>query len=156
MEKSIRLEKRPDGVGVVWIDVPKEAQNTIKESFRDELALVLREIVREGLTAVVVASKKEGSFIAGADIEMLQKERVHEPEGFRHVAPGQMPEASGPARGHDRWVINKLRALCSWYTKGLDGGSALRVSVNQAASLPQLHAIIEDFFLLKPAETVGV
>ena len=33
----------------------------------------------------------------------------------------------GPARGHDRWVINKLRALNSWYTKGLDNGSHLRV-----------------------------
>jgi hypothetical protein len=40
-------------------------------------------------------------------------ERVDEAEGFRHVAPGQAPQAASPARGHDRWVINKLRALNS-------------------------------------------
>ena len=28
-------------------------------------------------------------------------------------------------QSHDRWVINKLRALGSWYTKGLEGGSHL-------------------------------
>lgn len=81
-------------------------------------------------------------------IEMLQQERLHEAEGFRHVAPGQYAaaEAHGPARGHDRWVINKLRALNSWYTKGLDSGSHLRVAINAAESMPQLRTIIEDFF----------
>ena len=39
-----------------------------------------------------------------AYIEMLQQERLHEAEGFRHVAPGQesAPPPAGPARGHDR------------------------------------------------------
>jgi tRNA-dihydrouridine synthase B len=84
-------------------------------------------------------------------IEMLQKERLHEPKGFRHVAPGaDRVEAEAdpgkPARGHDRWVINKLRALNSWYTKGIEGGSHLRVAVNSAQSIAQLRAVIEDFF----------
>ncbi len=33
------------------------------------------------------------------------------------------------ALSHDRWVINKLRALGSWYTKGLDNGSHLRTAI---------------------------
>jgi nifR3 family TIM-barrel protein len=85
-----------------------------------------------------------------AYIEMLQQERLHEEKGFRHVAPGQAevaPSPNVPARGHDRWVINKLRALNSWYTKGIDNGSHLRVSINAAESIPHLRAIIEDFFL---------
>ena len=57
----------------------------------------------------------------------------------------------GPARGHDRWVINKLRALNSWYTKGLDNGSHLRVAINAAESISQLRAIIEDFFMAPAA-----
>jgi tRNA-dihydrouridine synthase B len=84
-----------------------------------------------------------------AYIEMLQHERLHEEKGFRHVAPGQ-PDAiraeSGPARGHDRWVINKLRALNSWFTKGLDNGSHLRVAVNHANSIAELKEIVERFF----------
>ncbi len=82
-------------------------------------------------------------------IEMLQNERLHEDEGFRHVAPGQTDSSavSGPARGHDRWVINKLRALNSWFTKGLDNGSHLRIAINQADSIERLKEVIESFFL---------
>jgi hypothetical protein len=55
-------------------------------------------------------------------IDMLQKERLHEAAGFRHIAPGaEDARAAAAARSHDRWVINKLRALNSWYTKGLAG-----------------------------------
>ena len=92
-----------------------------------------------------VTARQRGEFLLEY-IEMLQKERLHEAAGFRHVAPGQAPAAQAPARGHDRWVINKIRALNSWYTKGLDNGSHLRVAVNAAESIPQLRAVIEDFF----------
>jgi hypothetical protein len=43
-------------------------------------------------------------------------------------------------------VINKLRALNSWYTKGLDNGSHLRIKVNAAESIPQLREIVAEFF----------
>jgi tRNA-dihydrouridine synthase B len=76
-------------------------------------------------------------------IELLRHERVHEERGFRHVAPGA---AIGDARGHDRWVINKIRALGSWYTKGLVNGSHLRTSINTAESLEGLADIIRAFF----------
>jgi tRNA-dihydrouridine synthase len=113
-----------------------------------------------GRPARTVSLEERGQFLLDY-IEMLRNERVHEPEGFRHVAPGAagdsppfaaVPDERGtvPSR-HDRWVINKLRALCSWYTRGLEGGAGLRTAVNGAASLPELGAIIEDFFLLAPA-----
>jgi tRNA-dihydrouridine synthase B len=84
-------------------------------------------------------------------LDLLLTERVNEADGFRHVAPGNAA-ASGslgehvPARGRERWVINKLRALNTWYTKGLDNGSHLRVAVNSAESVSQLRHIIEEFF----------
>jgi tRNA-dihydrouridine synthase len=77
-------------------------------------------------------------------IELLLDERVHERDGFRHHAPGS--ETAGPARGRERWVINKIRALCAWYSKGLDGGSHLRARVNAAATLGELHDIVDAFF----------
>ncbi len=49
--------------------------------------------------------------------------------------------------GHARWVVNKLRALCAWYTRGLDGGAHLREAVNHAPSIPALREIISQFFL---------
>ena len=87
-------------------------------------------------------------------VDLLLNERRNEADGFRHLPPGSDdPEASGQsrpgrdARSRERWVINKVRALCSWYSKGLDGGSSLRIAVNRAETLVQLRAIVTEFFL---------
>jgi tRNA-dihydrouridine synthase B len=95
-----------------------------------------------------IAAQERGRFLLEY-IDMLLHERIDEAEGFRHVAPGEAhaPTENAPARGHDRWVINKLRALNSWYTKGLDNGSHLRVAINAAESIAQLREIIEEFFV---------
>jgi tRNA-dihydrouridine synthase B len=50
------------------------------------------------------------------------------------------------AMTHDRWVINKLRALGSYYTKGLENGSHLRTAINSATSLSALKDLIHEFF----------
>jgi tRNA-dihydrouridine synthase len=84
-------------------------------------------------------------------MQLLLADGAQEVEGFRHLAPGHAPEASTPARGRDRWVINKLRALCTWYSKGLEGGSHLRIAVNSAESLDQVRGIISEFFVPAPA-----
>lgn len=78
-------------------------------------------------------------------MDLLIHERVGEPAGFRHTV-GDTSHV--PARGRERWVINKLRALCAWYTKGFENGSHLRVAVNKAESLPELRGIIGGFFAL--------
>jgi len=51
------------------------------------------------------------------------------------------------ARGRERWVINKIRALNAWYSKGIEHGSRLRTAVNQCESVPALRALVEQFFL---------
>ena len=76
-------------------------------------------------------------------INLLVNERVDEAEGFRHVAGDEQPRE---ARGRERWVINKLRALCAWYSKGIDCGSHLRIRVNAAASIKELREIVDEFF----------
>ena len=112
---------------------------------RNPWILAQAQDLLEGRRARPVSREERGQFLLDY-IALLLNERVHEEEGFRHVAPGSDASSHPPRTRHDRWVINKLRALCSWYTKGLDGGSHLRISVNAAASLPELRALIEDFF----------
>jgi hypothetical protein len=56
---------------------------------------------------------------------------------------------------HDRWVVNKLRALGSWYTKGLENGSHLRTGINSAPSLDVLRRIITEFFGVGQTTSVG-
>jgi tRNA-dihydrouridine synthase B len=78
----------------------------------------------------VVTMEDRGRFLLDY-IDLLMQERVDEAR----------------AMTHDRWVVNKLRALGSWYTKGLDNGSHLRTAINSADSLERLRATIASFFL---------
>ena len=87
-------------------------------------------------------------------IDVLLREGVDEAIGFRHAVPTAATSGagSGPrhAKGRARWVVNKLRALGSWYTKGLHGGSQLRTAINHAESVAELRDIIQRFFLAAP------
>jgi tRNA-dihydrouridine synthase B len=82
-------------------------------------------------------------------IDLLLDEPHDEAAGFRHQAPGQPAVTASPAgRSRERWVINKVRALCTWYSKGFDRGSQLRIAVNAAESVAQVRDIITRFFLV--------
>ncbi len=86
--------------------------------------------IAAGLEPRVVTMADRGQFLLDY-IELLKHERVDESR----------------AVSHDRWIVNKLRALGSWYTKGLDNGSHLRTAINTADSLPSLREIIAAFFM---------
>jgi tRNA-dihydrouridine synthase B len=96
---------------------------------RNPWILTQAQDMLEGRAPREVSLEERGRFLLDY-IDLLMDERVKD-----------------PAR-HDRWVINKLRALCTWFTKGHEGGSHLRVGVNAASSLSELRALIEDHFLL--------
>ncbi len=102
-----------------------------------------------GRAARTVTPRERGQFLLDY-VDLLLRERVDEADGFRHSAPmtpEQLAQArQEPAQGRERWVINKLRALMSWYSKGLDGGSHLRTAINQATSIQELRDIIAAFF----------
>jgi tRNA-dihydrouridine synthase B len=83
-----------------------------------------------GRAARVVTAVDRGQFLLDY-IEMLLHERVRD---------------DAMAVSHDKWVINKLRALGSYYTKGLESGSHLRTKINAASSLSELRGVIADFF----------
>jgi tRNA-dihydrouridine synthase B len=78
-----------------------------------------------------------------------------------HSGLGDTPRFEKPRRGgrrseaprasYDRWIVNKLRALCGYYTKGFDGGGTLRVAVNQSPDVLALRALITEFFGISTA-----
>ena len=88
-----------------------------------------------------ISAAERGRFLLDY-VDLLLTERCGEK---RRVPPrrarARCPCPQRPARGRERWVINKLRALNSWYTKGLDNGSHLRVAINSAESIAQLREI---------------
>ena len=144
IEASQMVERMQSGVSGVLV-----GRGALRNPFIFEQASALMS----GRPLRAITHEERGRFLLEY-IELLQNERLHESDGFRHVAPGERPVPSGPARGHDKWVINKLRALNSWYTKGIDNGSHLRVRINAAESIPHLQAIIEDFFLAPTSATL--
>ena len=105
-----------------------------------------------GRPARSITHEERGQFLLDY-MQLLLAESLNEEEGFRHKAGGLAgQQASGtPAVGRERWVINKIRALCSWYTKGFEGGAQFRIGVNSAKSISELRDLVETFFMLRPA-----
>jgi tRNA-dihydrouridine synthase B len=102
--------------------------------------------IADGRRPRPVSTADRGRFLLEY-IQLLLSERVDEAEGFRHTAVRQPTgEETRTARGRERWVINKLRALAAWYTKGFEHSSQLRVAVNGCESLAGLRETIAAFF----------
>ncbi|MCI5063910.1 MAG: fatty acid oxidation complex subunit alpha FadJ [Algiphilus sp.] len=71
--------RREGDIGLVEINVPGDAQNTLKAEFAGQFEEVMRQIERNGdLKGVVVISTKPGSFVAGADITMFDRAKTAE------------------------------------------------------------------------------
>jgi tRNA-dihydrouridine synthase B len=110
---------------------------------RNPWVLAQAQDLAAGGPARTVTAGDRGRFLLEY-IDLLLCERVREPHGFRHAVASAPAQA--PGRSHERWVINKLRALGSYYTKGLENGSHLRTAINRAESLAELREIIASFF----------
>ncbi|MCU0303910.1 MAG: 3-hydroxyacyl-CoA dehydrogenase NAD-binding domain-containing protein [Thermoanaerobaculales bacterium] len=69
----IRIETRGDGVAIVWLDHSEKAVNTLSPGVVDEFrATVLPLFDDPAVRALVVASAKADTFIAGADLEIIE------------------------------------------------------------------------------------
>jgi tRNA-dihydrouridine synthase B len=92
-----------------------------------------------GKPARAVTYQERGQFLLEY-IDLLLEERVDDAR----------------AASHDRWVINKVRALGSWYTKGFENGSHLRTAINTAETLDQLRGIVGQFFFEPAGMSNGI
>ena len=108
-----------------------------------------------GRPAREVTLEDRGRFLLDY-MDLLLSDGDAEAEGFRHKAgssqspiPHQSPMAnheSAMRKSHRRWVINKMRALMSWYSKGLHAGGQLRTAINSCESTDQAREIVGTFF----------
>jgi tRNA-dihydrouridine synthase B len=119
---------------------------------RNPWILIQSADLAAGRPVRTVTMEERGRFLLDY-VDLLVADGLGEPEGFRHVAarPGSPHGASTAAEGRsrasrERWVVNKVRALGSWYTKCLENGSRLRSSINSAESIDELRDLIAAFF----------
>ena len=105
-----------------------------------------------------VSLRERGLFLLEY-IDLLLREGVDESRGFRHHAPGTVPDphAAGeaPRAAANAGSSTSCGALGSWYTKGLHGGSQLRTAINQAESVEALRGIIVMHFLEPAGDAVA-
>lgn len=72
MENTFKLTRRDDGIAILSMDVPGETMNTLKAQFGPEISTLLTQIKADPLIrGLVLISGKADSFVAGADISML-------------------------------------------------------------------------------------
>lgn len=72
MSQAFRIQKNENGVAIVSIDVPNETMNVLKAEFSEQITHVLDELEQDNsVHGVVVISGKDNSFVAGADVSML-------------------------------------------------------------------------------------
>lgn len=78
-QSAFSLETRDDGVAVVRMDVPGEAHNVLKAEFADDFEALFEQIRSDSdIKALVFASAKPGSFLAGADIKLFDDVKTTE------------------------------------------------------------------------------
>ena len=78
MTKSIKnasafsLEIKENGIGVISIDVADESMNVLKAEFAEQVTEVLDQVeANKDIVGLVLVSGKDNSFVAGADVAML-------------------------------------------------------------------------------------
>jgi len=70
---AFTLTKQDNGIALVAIDVPGETMNVLKATFGPEIEALLDDIEQDSaITGVVIYSAKDNSFVAGADVSMLE------------------------------------------------------------------------------------
>lgn len=72
MKKSFILDKRPNDIGILWFDVPGEKVNKFSTAVMLELEETIQSLKEEKLNALLLMSRKENIFIAGADVSEIR------------------------------------------------------------------------------------
>ena len=70
---ALKLDIRPDWVGILWFDLPGEKVNKLSAVVMEELERVLEDVAKDSrLRGLVIASRKRDVFIAGADVTEIR------------------------------------------------------------------------------------
>lgn len=71
-QSAFSLTRQDNGIAILIMDVPGESMNTLKQAFGEDISTLLDEIEQDAsIKGVVLVSGKDNSFVAGADISML-------------------------------------------------------------------------------------
>ena len=70
---AFTLTKQDSGIAILTMDVPNETMNILKAEFSAEIDALLTQIEQDNdIKGIVLTSAKDNSFMAGADVSMLE------------------------------------------------------------------------------------
>jgi 3-hydroxyacyl-CoA dehydrogenase/enoyl-CoA hydratase/3-hydroxybutyryl-CoA epimerase len=157
--RHVRLEVRPDGVALVVLDDPEARHVTLTPELGEELLAAVEEILRDPhVTAAVLASAKEESFLVGANVAALRALRFageatamakRLAAGFARIARSPKPFVAcvhGPALG----TGFELALACAAIVASDDPRTAVGLPEVKLGLLPAGNG------LLRVAERAGV
>ncbi len=72
----VRVERRPDGVAVLWLDDPAESVNTLSADLSSDLSRALTEVDTDASVKALVFASGKKDFIVGANLHMLSGVRT--------------------------------------------------------------------------------
>src|SRR6266498_1813759 len=101
MTSIFRVEAREGGIAHLVMDDPARKVNVLDVAAIESLEAALAELEgATGLTGVVLRSGKPGSFVAGADVQMIaaitDRERVREVVRRAHAVFGRLASLPVP------------------------------------------------------------
>ncbi|MDO6719504.1 fatty acid oxidation complex subunit alpha FadJ [Psychrosphaera sp. 1_MG-2023] len=71
-KSAFNLEVLDNGVGIIRIDVPNESMNVLKAEFAEQVEAIFAEVKsNSAVKSLVLTSGKDNSFVAGADVKVL-------------------------------------------------------------------------------------
>ncbi|TCN81046.1 fatty acid oxidation complex subunit alpha FadJ [Shewanella fodinae] len=122
-EKTFDLNVRDDGIAVMTMDVPGETINTLRAEFVPEMTELLAQIrADQRIKGLVVISGKKDSFVAGADIAMLDacdtRDKASELSAAGHQVFGELEKLEIP-------VVAAIHGAC------LGGGLELALACHK-------------------------
>lgn len=83
----LSIEKR-NTVAIIWMDRPNEKLNTLDKQLVSEFPAIMEQLDHDkSIHSIVLASKKEDNFIAGADLDVLSSFKTKD-EVFAFTRPG--------------------------------------------------------------------
>jgi 3-hydroxyacyl-CoA dehydrogenase/enoyl-CoA hydratase/3-hydroxybutyryl-CoA epimerase len=84
---AFRLERQGD-LGILWFDLPGEKVNKFSSAVLRELAAMLDQVAASDLKGIVIASRKPGIYVAGADVQEFTRLKSAD-EAKAYVVLGQ-------------------------------------------------------------------
>lgn len=114
LTQAFAIERSDSGVATLWFDVPGQKMNTLMPGLETVLSAKVAELAQDkAVKAVVFASRKAQSFIAGADIDHIaQCTAAEDASRISRALSQALSELEGLSRTHHKPVVAAIDGPC--------------------------------------------